>query len=980
METIKKTYICGENILVVDSVNKLWIMGKNQERITGFGTKNKSIYAPVYCKIILDKDEEIKKFYTCKYFLGIFTSKGKLFVSRNLHNKNNSCVTRRSRVSRSGRQAYRRASIQVIADEHTIVEEMMDAAVIERIDANDIDNTVVEEIIDVNDTEYVDRLADIIRDSRNRHNNESEANYTDMTEVYDPVSGVIHFTNPERNVPTNEHTWSEIVETMSDPSHYSSDDDNSYVIANDDDDNSYTIDTDNDDNDDNDNDDDDDDDNYITDDDCVAEDYGDFDNSRFYDDIIEFSPSQIKPLKEGIKLLEENVDDVIFVTETILFKKNGNLYVYNENLKPKEIIVAKKFCFSTIYIEKGIYSYHQLVLPFDYDSLVFCDDFIYLRSGQYHHVISAFFSPIEYSENIVTWIFFKTDLDINEKNIHFITMEGTIYVKYGNQIYKYCHSIQKIKEFVGINAKTFIMPTNDNDSKILFCIKEDGVYFDHGNLKKEIPYHEFFPYIIDMNSFRKSRLVIIDVDNSDTKRYVPSGKTLFFNVNGLVYYKLLNSGIIYYDKSNILYYCTNNVLLENKYGTMEIEKISTKNDVYYIYMFQDLPNPISNIQFTNNLIMIQSENKYYYHTIDTSRKFMVDKFTEIIIGNNSSDSQLVSKHYVGYGQKKYDNYVTLSINISANKFDKLLNITEMLSNENDFSINFMKETTIVSYGDGPKREFLEAAVIEFSEKYLVRHNVCSEFNLSEMKKFSDDELVCIGSLLHSVICHSNNHLSIRLPLVLAAEIIKKEPTIIELEYFVKLEDPETFNTIYKFKDQPDEIINFGYDSYEDCLKMMCKYYNNDKKTNKKITHISQKIAKGFKNYNEIKNASIMNVATFDYFLSGDYNLDRKLLIKNLRISDESSNNDKDYQAIITNFLQKLPENKLAILLKNWSGTSIVKKSYKYDISIVKKQEITDIHFATCSVCITMNEKIFNNFDDQLIIDILTTPITTMVDL
>lgn len=48
MESIKEIHIFSQNFLILDSKNKLWIMGKNKYRRTGFGSKNKDIYSPIY--------------------------------------------------------------------------------------------------------------------------------------------------------------------------------------------------------------------------------------------------------------------------------------------------------------------------------------------------------------------------------------------------------------------------------------------------------------------------------------------------------------------------------------------------------------------------------------------------------------------------------------------------------------------------------------------------------------------------------------------------------------------------------------------------------------------------------------------------------------------------------------------------------------------------------------------------------------------
>ena len=124
----------------------------------------------------------------------------------------------------------------------------------------------------------------------------------------------------------------------------------------------------------------------------------------------------------------------------------------------------------------------------------------------------------------------------------------------------------------------------------------------------------------------------------------------------------------------------------------------------------------------------------------------------------------------------------------------------------------------------------------------------------------------------------------------------------------------------------------------------------------------------------------MNYPTLDYYLSGDYVIDRDLLIENINISNTSS--DINYKGTFTTIIKSLSEDKLAILLKNWSGTTIVKKDTKYMISIIKStnKQVINIYFGTCEVNIILTENILTDPKiDQIVIDIFTTPMNTMVD-
>lgn len=164
--------------------------------------------------------------------------------------------------------------------------------------------------------------------------------------------------------------------------------------------------------------------------------------------------------------------------------------------------------------------------------------------------------------------------------------------------------------------------------------------------------------------------------------------------------------------------------------------------------------------------------------------------------------------------------------------------------------------------------------------------------------------------------------------------------------------------------------------------------NNEDEDNEytKSLRISKLLAIGFKHYSGIKNIDRMNFPTLDYYLSGDYSVDRNRLIKNLviknNISSDTSDDVSEYKNIFVDIIKSLPEDKLMILLKNWSGTSVVEKSCLYKVTIESKKRSTneDVYFATCDTNIILSAKFLKKYDSELLIDILTTPMTSMQDI
>lgn len=956
MQFIKNVFIYDINILVLDVDNKLWIFGDNSHKKTGFHIKESALYSPIDTGIILNDKEEVKKFYSCKYYIAIYTSLGRLFISKYIYkSKKNVSITNNNVNNQSNP--------------------------INQINMND----------DTNQTDYTDSTNSDNSDTENDeiyNNNDSlSANDSDSDESMEfaennTLSHSSNSNNLVNSINSNSINSNSINSNLINSNvqsfyYVDSNEIHHYIETNSDvislgtlvglslqdgvNTINHTIN------------------NYNTDSESVYNENNSdiFDNSQYFNTIQKYINLPNRNSEgTGMYLFEDGIDDVLFIYDTIFFMKKGELFVSQRNLTPNNMIINKKLGLSSI-LHKNTNGtiYYKLIFPFDVDKISFGYNFVHLTAGRYHHILTY----DEDTKNLI-YVYFKTDIKITTNDIYFNLIDTTIYLrdKSTNTIYKYCHMIQDIKEFSDGRFKNIITSPSGDIESILICVKPDGLYLDEGVLQKTIEYHELMDYIIDINTYNDSSLIIVDCDSP--VRIVSHNKNLFFNVHDIIYYKIVDTGIIYYDNTNTLYYCTNQILSESDYNTMEVDKISTLYEFYYIYIFKNIPDVITNISFSNHLILIESDSRYYYHTIDTEL-FRVDKFTEIIIMDDPINEKLVSKHYVIRNEKSYKVTIPLFIGVNSNRLEKLLNITEMLRGNVNFNMNLMDGKKTISYGNGVKREFMDTAICEFAEKYLVKHSICVDYNIEEIKKLTKDQLYCIGTMLHSVICHNLNHLPIRLPLTLICAIAKKEPSIAELEYFIKMQDIDTLRTIQKYKFDSEKLQELGYESYEECLKFICKYYHYGNEINNEIRFINQTIASGFRNYNEVKNLSIMSIPTVDYFLSGDYLLDRDLLLKNLHVHNKTADNT-DYYVIISEYLKSLSEENLTNLLKNWTGSSTIKKE-KYEIYIEANDDTikNDIYFGTCNCSIFINERILSNPETRhFVLNLLCVPINTMVDI
>ena len=749
---------------------------------------------------------------------------------------------------------------------------------------------------------------------------------------------------------------------------------------------------------------------------------------------------------KGLGLLASDVDEILVMMDYLFFRIKNDIYFYNTHLNPY-YAMAGMFGQSLKIIEQNSYYYYQFVFPFQRLKTEFADNFIYFTSQEhYHHLIFFPCIPIECGSSIFFKL--NSNLDKNNikvigsevfiiqsdeiykyhyqtKDIKLFTKkEGIVFTPIGDHRGK-TRSILRVQND-GIYTEDggdgfskwhdFKEPTppppppkkksksKDSDTDTKTAKKagtKSGTATKAGtkaatatkaaDKKPAPPKIEKITPKIDYQGVRSGLIdvtcsyVIYHSDRSE--RFYVSDNVLYFNVKDVSHYKLIiNGGLLYYDNTNTIYYLTDNKVKSGSIlfpGVVKIQNIVWKNRMYYLYMFENTPQPISNIWFDDKFIIILSNGKYYYQTIQ-NKEFTVKSFTEISTQVPKKEGVSVRKKLIMWLPRKMNNSVNLRIDVGSSRLDKLLSLVQMLDFRYNFSIEYTMGTKLISYGNGPKRDFLTGALTEFASKYLIKHNVCTELNLDSFKSMDDAQIKYHGMLLHLIICHNSNYLAVRLPLALISAIAQKEPTIEELEYFGKLADPETFKRMYEFREKPEAITEFGYQSYKHCLQVLCKFYHHDDddSLNKRTSHVCRILADGFKYYSPVANLTKMNMPTLDYYLSGDYRIDREVLIENLSIKFLAKIKNDDYRKKILDIIRKMPEEKLAIMLKNWSGTSVVMRNTKYHIYIAKyaKHKNTSVYFSACSMELYICEKILNNNDTkECLVDLLASPMNIMID-
>uniref|UniRef100_A0A6C0LS65 HECT domain-containing protein n=1 Tax=viral metagenome TaxID=1070528 RepID=A0A6C0LS65_9ZZZZ len=688
--------------------------------------------------------------------------------------------------------------------------------------------------------------------------------------------------------------------------------------------------------------------------------------------------SNLTNIDIGFIKLTDHVTDMITSKTSILFIRDNKLCYY----MPDRIKQSYSLELTTE-IVFNFYNYRIINFPFEINKIQRGKNFYYINCGKYHNIIALSDENDSLNETYYPlWIYFQTNLKINVDNIHYIgnVSPPNLFVGHENMIYHY-NFFKNNLELSNLFSSKIISISSNDSSEILwvFILNSDGLFdVTYSSLMTMICSNsEYLDNLIDLNLNDDENCLIVN-GNYDWKYKFIEGNMLI-NVHNFQYYKLLDNGLLFYEIDKLCYISfSEEQFSEESYGTIEIDKITHDNRNYFIYTFANLPNPITNISFTNSLIIVQSDDNYFYHTFNVNKNFSVNTFTNILLKNHNATNIVIDKHLIQYKSTLYNNVknqIIFNMRDNDKQFEQALSLmfTSFEESDSSIGIRYIHKGEIISYGEGPKRKFYSDVISEFYEKCLIRKNMLTTFNSEKMKTFDCDELISIGKILHIIICYGKNGLQFELPLSLLISIKNKPIKIEELEYFASLEDPMLVENVIKYKNDPEKFVDFGsdYEDYESLLKNICGISESDQ-------NFCQYIKQGFNEISDIANLHLMNYPTLNYYISGNVIIDRNMLIKNLVIHYSIYEKLQIYREDIVKIIKNLSEEKLKILLKNWSGTSILLNEHYYKIEISDRIN-NDIIFTTCTISILISHNIMNHLDIYPLEEILTSTIVNMID-
>ena len=283
----------------------------------------------------------------------------------------------------------------------------------------------------------------------------------------------------------------------------------------------------------------------------------------------------------------------------------------------------------------------------------------------------------------------------------------------------------------------------------------------------------------------------------------------------------------------------------------------------------------------------------------------------------------------------------------------------------------LRVTSEDASGDGVSRLFLESALREFESRYTIIHGNTVTFNSAAIAvegAAREDLMNKFGLILHMSMVMLRAHIPIRLPLSILSHIKGRALTILELEYFVSVSNPEIIDTIKACRDDPIALENMGYKTYRECLESII-HFGLDEDMNDIAL-----IAKAFLSYTSVPNLNCMNMPTLDIYVSGPYVINRSRFKGLLKCSST-------LRKFMSGLIDQASELQLQNLLKNWSGTSVLSNQY-YKITSTSDSSV-NIAFEACFHTLRIyssllgDNEVFASIKE--LYDALTTPIDHLTD-
>lgn len=685
-----------------------------------------------------------------------------------------------------------------------------------------------------------------------------------------------------------------------------------------------------------------------------------------------------------------DIDEVTCTEGTIFFRRGNNHYVYDWRLTAGSALWGNLGIALIPTQHAQVLTYYQLDIPFTPTVTLYSTDYLYMRNNSRHHVFTSRCCDTSEDDTStktqLSWIYFKMH-GLTPDHIHVSGNRSTINVHHKGALYQYIHILKKLVKVTSCNLFSSMVrggsgtTCDDPDGPLLFAPSaRDDKLVIYGGTSWDACIRDLVPHIIDIHRcgvFYSDTIVLIDhPDHEVHKRFDARAHVIIFNTDTVVEYVLTGCGIAFTDRDGEAYFCicfrpedTDLSLIE----TIQVRPDEDDDSQYYVCRWDNkpCPGPVTSLQSHTNAIVFKGGNGSW-HTcrLETDE---LSPYTTLAIGCVPKTKSVTRVNPKLISRPKPGGIrVPISIQTCADRLERLSTMAELFNIETRFAISFDRKSRAVSYGEGPKLVFTQDALSQFASTYLTQHQALPTFNLEAFTGMAAPKLYAYGRMLHMAMTITESNLSIRLPLALLAAIKDRKPTIEELEFVAEKENPQVYSTVKPYRDDAAGLLDCGYTSYQECLETLVHYVTDEHTP--KIKAISRTIAEGLQSYAGIANLSKMNIPTLDYYMSGDYQINRNLLGSLLDFKSSA----QFAVSFIRNLIASLPEEKLAVLLRNWTGTTVViNKPYYVESG-------RDLMFKTCSMTLTVPSKLMTDqpgspFTPETLTELLTTPVDYIRD-
>ena len=686
-------------------------------------------------------------------------------------------------------------------------------------------------------------------------------------------------------------------------------------------------------------------------------------------------------------LITEGVKSIMFGADEIVYQIGNSLFVESFNYNPKfEIKGMNYYCLVPLRTCCERNHVREICLPFpSLGKCQFIRNFVYLQTAsQQHHIIK----PINGGTQVLC-ASFTADFTVNPNNLRWSNLENTFHLRHEGTIYRYLRTQRVLEPFMKSTVSNMFSAGFYSDE---LCVVDDTGFMCGGGLHKLRDYdvsfknmtglvlfsHDGSTQCMDMRTFGNNCAVLVLCDSKEQKpkknkkvskgsfeRIKSSHKTLFLETNGLKWWGLISPWCFGFIEKGELY------ILANKSYTWSSD-LSRKISDFKTIIYMKFPIGVSDTDIKsvvfNGGVMITTAYGIYTAFSFNEFRFEFTPFNDSIKPPSNKTSyivppEMVEKELIVNQGSSISGTKSFTVQLHNTFLPILIACAEMWSVHTDLQASNEAYSKSVSSGGGVQRTFLDRALREFRETYFVLYNHLVEFKYECIKDLSDIQLYILGRMIVLAFNNCKSHLPIRLPIILIAAIKRSHPTIQELEYFAYKEDPNAYISLKKMT--LEEMQQNSIASYHDGLKSITKLDTCTTVENHSDLYCRvRKIADGFLKHSNVHNLFNMNLPTLDNYLSGNYRINVEELIQKLHLSDGPK------KQRFADILRKMSDEKLAILLANWSGSSVFVPKNDYNVSFTLSGKHF-VSFTTCSQEMNLHPNVFSNYNDDEIINILS---------